>query len=68
MATENVFFTWEFPEEAIQKTNSPLAQTIFQLPGNYTVYLNATKKGKYKLCFCLNCLDYIYVQLLCFLG
>lgn len=46
MVTWDVYFTWEFREDAAQYSNSPVAETVFEQSGNYTVFVKAVKPGE----------------------
>ncbi|XP_053374214.1 polycystin-1-like [Mercenaria mercenaria] len=43
METADVYFTWLFRDDTeVLYTNSPVVEAVFNLPGNYTVFLNLT--------------------------
>ena len=46
METVDIYFSWLLGEDTdVFYTNSPVVETVFNLPGNYVVFVNLTNPG-----------------------
>jgi hypothetical protein len=46
METADIYFSWLLGEETdVFYTNSPVVEAVFNLPGNYIVFVNLTNPG-----------------------